>query len=101
MNSKLLLYHRDNSNKYNSYYPRTQKDIDSKIRKKIIISKDNLVKNSIENSFNNNNININRPFTTNLRQIMFNNMHNSTTLKNYSSKNITKDIITIIRTKGK
>jgi len=91
-NSKLLLYHRDNSNKYNSYYPRTQKDIDSKIRKKIIISKDNLVKNSIENSFNNNNININRPFTSNLRQIMFNNMHNSTTLKNYSSKNITKDI---------
>ena len=91
-NSKLLLYHRDNSNKYNLYYPRPQKDIDSRIRKKIIISKDNLVKNSIENSFNNNNININKPFTSNLRQIMFNNMHNSTTLKNYSSKNITKDI---------
>lgn len=89
-NSKLLLYHRDKSNKYNLYYPKSQKDINSKNQKKIILSKENLLKNYKENFLKNNN-NINRPITSNLRQKMFNKIHNSTATKSYSAKNLTKD----------
>ena len=89
-NSKLLLYHRDKSNKYNLYYPKSQKDINSKNQKKIILSKENLLKNYKENCLKNNN-NINRPITSNLRQKMFNKIHNSTATKSYSAKNLTKD----------
>ena len=88
-NSKLLLYHRNKSSKFNLYNPKTQKDINSKNRKKIFVSKENLLKNYKENILNNNNIN--RPITSNLRQKMFKNIHNSTTIKNYSAKNLTKD----------
>ena len=65
-NSKLLLYHRNKSSKFNLYNPKTQKDINSKNRKKIFVSKENLLKNYKENILNNNNIN--RPITSNLRQ---------------------------------
>lgn len=84
-NPKLLLYHKEKKNKSNSNFVKTQK-MDLKNTKKMLIDKNSILKNSKENSFNDK---IQRAFSKNLRQKIFNNSYNTTNAKNNLSMNIT------------
>ena len=90
-NPKLLLYHKDRIIKSNSCLAKTQK-MDLKKSKEMLIDKTSIIKSSKENSFNNK---IQRPFSSNLRQKIFNNINNSTNAKNNLSMNLTNNSFNI------
>ena len=90
-NPKLLLYHKDSIIKSNSCLAKTQK-MDLKKSKEMLIDKTSIIKSSKENSFNNK---IQRPFSSNLRQKIFNNIISSTNAKNNLSMNLTNNSFNI------